>query len=223
LSDEPRDGAPQLADNETSVYPVTVGPVAASPFEHTGPVVAPPPAPSGAQIPPVSSPVYPPYAPVAYGRAPHGTAGRVVFAGVVLFVFGLGEALGGAVAAVAATTLRKLFDQLLRNAGLRIEAASVTSVLTGVFVTVLVLGIVHMMAAGGVFAHRGWGRWLGIVLGLIGTIVGVWLTYRVAAADGRFASYVAPLAILIPYGLTLLALLFPGDHFRRGARAGRSN
>ena len=174
-------------------------------------------------MPPVVSPVYPQYPPVAYGRAPYGTAGRVVFAGVVLFVFGLGEALGGAVGAVAAAALRKLFDQLLRNEGLRIEAASLTSLLTGVFVTVLVLGIVQMIVAGGVFAHRGWGRWLGIVLALIGTIVGAWLTYRVTAGDGRVASYVAPLAILIPYAVTLLALLFPADHFRRGVRSGRSN
>jgi hypothetical protein len=189
-------------------------------------VLVPPPAPPAAApapvvMPAVSEPAYQPYPPAAHARAPYGSAGRVVFAGVVLFLFGLSEALGGAVGAVAASSLRKLFDQLLRNEGLRIETAALTSLLTGIFVTMLVLGILHMIVAGGVFAHRGWGRWLGAILALLGSVLGAWLTFRVATDQGaHLSSYVAPVAILVPYLVTLLALLFPGDHFRRKIRSG---
>jgi hypothetical protein len=203
-------------DEETSVYTVAMPPsppVIALPPEAQPPVVM-------AQPPVAEPPLYPTYVQPTYARAGYGTAARVVFAGVVLLVFGLAEALGGAAGAVIASSLRRVFDQLLRNEGLRIEAASLTSVLTAVFVTMLVLGILHIVAAGGVLAHRGWGRWLGVLLSLLGVVVGAWLVGRVFGAEVvRPASSLAPLAILVPYSISLLALLFPADHFRRGGRS----
>jgi hypothetical protein len=198
-------------DEETSVYNVAEFP----PVPQAAPPVAQPAAVPPAAMPPLQ-PVYRPLAVVP------GTSGRVVLAGIVLMVFGIAEALGGAVGAVIANSLRRVFIDLLRNLGMRgvaDNAASVTSLLAGIFVTMLLLGILQIVASVGVLSHRSWGRWLGLLLSVVGIAIGAWLVYRVAqGATPRPSDYFAPVALQISYLITLLALLFPADHFRGTGR-----
>jgi hypothetical protein len=160
-------------------------------------------------------PLVPPLYPVAPQRI-QVTVGRVVFAAVVLLVFGAVEALGGTLGAVFAGSMRRVFDQALRGEGVRIEPTAVVSVVTGFFVVMLLLGVLHVAAAIGVLVHRTWGRVLGAMLAALGTTSAAFLLVRVIEPHaGRVSGVVAVLAVLVPYVITLLALLFAGDHFRQ--------
>ena len=168
-------------------------------------------------MPPVATPpvaVSPPlYAP---GRAArYETTGRAVFAAVVLLVFGAVEALGGALGAVFAAGIRRAFDQALRGAGIRIEANALPTVVAATFVVVLLVGVLHIAAAAGILSHRSWARALGVLLCAAGLALGAVLLYRTLDVRGmRLPTVVGELGLLVPYAVTLLALLFPGDHFR---------
>jgi hypothetical protein len=156
-------------------------------------------------------PLYP-----AYRPAPSETSGRAGLAALILIVFGLTEAVVGTVGAIFASTLRRTFDQLLRDQGIRIEAQSLTGVLTAIFLTLLLLGVLQMVAAGGVLGHKRWGRRLGVLLSLAGVVAGGWLAYRAVALDeAGLARLTLPLLVLVPYAISLLGLLFPGGHFQR--------
>jgi hypothetical protein len=205
-------------DDETTVYPVVVPP--ARPIEPP-PAIKPPPS---VEPPLVAGPGLPvqylqPLVPPLYPVAPQRiqvTVGRVVFAAVVLLVFGAVEALGGTLGAVFAGSMRRVFDQALRGEGVRIEPTAVVSVVTGFFVIMLLLGVLNVAAAIGVLAHRTWGRVLGAMVATLGTTSAALLLVRVSEPHaGRVSGVVAVTAVLVPYVITLLALLFAGDHFRQ--------
>jgi len=221
-------------DEETSVF--TAVPLSTTTHHVAPPSVMPPIEPVGspispqtpAQYAPLYAPQYPPAAPVAAppavmpplypayrpALAPYGTSGRAVFAGLVLLIFGLFELVGGAAGAVAASSLRAALNRLLKSDGITVDGASLIGVLTLAFLIVLLLGLLHIVAAGGVFGHRRWGRVLGVLLSLAGTVVGAWLLFRsLPIGEGR--ELVAPLLVLVPYAIGLLGLLFSRDHFRR--------
>lgn len=207
-------------DEETSVYTVAqperqpVRPPA--PTSTAGPPNMPPVSQPVMAPPTVMPPLYPAFRPAGYE-----SSGRAALAAMILIIFGLAEAIAATFGAIFASTLRRAFDQLLRDQGTRIEAASLTGVLTAIFLTMLLLGVLQLLAAGGVLGHRRWGRSLGILLSLTGTILGAWLAYRVVVGDdARLTTLTLPLLVLIPYLISLLGLLFPGNHFRRGWRAG---
>jgi len=139
-----------------------------------------------------------------------------VFAAVVLLVFGVAQLVGGALGTVFVASLRRAFGQALRDAGLRIEATALTSVLAAVFVVLLLVGVLHVVAAAGVLAHRNWGRVLGLLLGALGVLIGAILLYR--AIDVRVVRaplVLAAAGVLVPYTTAFAALLFPGRHFGR--------
>lgn len=199
-------------DEETDVYTVVTPPppppVAVRPEIYPAPALAP-------ELPPAEFAVSPPAYP-AYRRPAHSTVARVVFAGVVLLVFGATEALAGSAGAIMAGSLRRLIDQALRGQGIRIESGAVLSVVIGIFVVLLVVGILHIVASLGVLSHRNWGRVLGLLLSLVGTLLGAYLVVRVLQGESpRVGSLLAPLSVLIPYLVCLAALISPGDHFRR--------
>jgi hypothetical protein len=197
----------------SSVMP-PITPVAAPVLQEAPPQYAPypPQYPAPAAAPPsVMPPLYPAYRPTP---APYGTSGRAVFAGLVLLIFGLIEVVGGAAGAVAASSLRAVLNRLLKNDGITIDGGSLIGVLTLAFVLLLLLGVFHIVAAGGVFGHKRWGRVLGVLLSLFGTVAGAWLLYR-ALPISEARDLVGPLLVLVPYAICLLGLLFPRDHFRR--------
>ena len=216
-------GAGISQDDETTVY--TVVPTAAPPVVRNVPL---PPVEQSPAEPPVVPAAMPPAAmpPFArgtatygYRHAGYGTTARVVFAGVVLLLFGAAWGLGGAAGAVFARNLRRVFDDVLRAEGIRVVPDALVSVITGIFVALLVVGVLHMAAAAGVFSHRTWGRVLGFVLCLVGVLAASFLLGRALSGDtARTAALTAALGLLVPYGVSLLALTFAGDHFRSQRR-----
>lgn len=174
-------GAVISRDDETTVYPVVPAPpppcVRAAPLPPIQPIEPPVvAAPMVAPLPLAMPPVMP--AAVAYGaRRAHPayvTVGRVVFAGVVLLLFGAVEALGGALGAVFAASLRKAFDQALRSIDVRIEQTALPTVVAGAFLVYQAIDV------------------------------------RVV----RLPTVLAGLGILVPYAISVLALIMAGDHFR---------
>ena len=166
----------------------------------------------GSVAPPTAiPPLYP-----AFRPAPNETSGRAGLAALILIIFGLTEAVLATLGAIFASTMRRTFDQILRDQGIRMEAASLTGVLTAAFLTLLLLGVLQIVAAGGVLGHKRWGRWLGVLLSLAGAAAGGWLLYRaVASHETGLASLTLALLVLVPYAISLLGLLFPGSHFGR--------
>jgi hypothetical protein len=91
------------------------------------------------------------------------------------------------------------------------------AVILGIF---LVIGVLHLLSGIFIFAHRGWARWIGVVLALLGTLLGVASLF--GATSPRFATdadaqstLATAIVVLVGYGFTLLALIFGGKHFER--------
>jgi formate-dependent nitrite reductase membrane component NrfD len=164
-------------------------------------------------MPPLYTPYRQPFPP---------TVGRVVFAGVVLLIFGVAGTVAGIAGAIFASALRRLFDQALRDQGIRVEQGALINVVAGFFVVLLLLGVLHIVAASGVLSHGNWGRVLGILLCGLGVALSALLLVRAGLAPPASAprGVVAALALLLPYGVSLISLLFAGAHFGQRRRRG---
>lgn len=81
----------------------------------------------------------------------------------------------------------------------------------------LVVGVLNVAAAIGIYLHIGWARRLAIGLSLVGLIVsavffvGPLSTFKVQLLD---ALMLADLVAILGYGYSLLAMLLGGSHFR---------
>jgi hypothetical protein len=92
----------------------------------------------------------------------------------------------------------------------------------------IVVGILELLSALGIFGHRGWGRALGLLISLVGILASiggvVWALGQDAVAitvNGTLVSVVTqlerasvPAAPLAFYAIVFLCLLFGGGHFR---------
>jgi hypothetical protein len=90
----------------------------------------------------------------------------------------------------------------------------------------LILGIMQTIGAVGILAHRAWGRAFGVVLGLLGTILGIGLLISSVdlnvgdqAIKGTFSDEPSALGlaifVLVSYAFILLAMFAGRRHFRR--------
>lgn len=80
-------------------------------------------------------------------------------------------------------------------------------------------GIVEVVAAAAVLVHRGWGRTLGLVVGVIG-LAFTGLSLAGALGGGEpLASMGVTLVLVAGYGLTVLALAMGREHFRGADRS----
>jgi hypothetical protein len=96
---------------------------------------------------------------------------------------------------------------------------SLASPLPGVL---MVVGVIQLLASVGVFAHKSWGRWLGVLLSLLGVIVGiVAASTAFALASGVSVGALVAVVILLGYAFALIALLAGGSHFKRRYQAPR--
>lgn len=102
------------------------------------------------------------------------------------------------------------FDPTMAGMGDLIAAFAL--VLSIVFIVIAVLNVV---AAVGIFTHRSWARWLGIVLAALGVAIGVLALLGLSGdplavpTDAVFA-----LAWLIAYAFVIAALAAGSAHFR---------
>jgi hypothetical protein len=72
-----------------------------------------------------------------------------------------------------------------------------------------------MVGAVGMFAHRGWGRVIGFVAGTLGMLLWGLSFFSALGAGAESGSLAFSGILLAGYGLTVVALLTGGAHFRR--------
>lgn len=139
------------------------------------------------------------------------TSPLVVLAAVFLLVAGLLWLVTGA-----------LFGVL---GGLVAGQESVDGSGTGVFgasggavvvygVAVVAWGIIEILAAAAMLVRRGWSRALGLAIGVVGlAFTGLSLANALGGGES-LASMGVNVALVAGYGLTVLALVTGGEHFR---------
>lgn len=87
-------------------------------------------------------------------------------------------------------------------------------------VIMLLIGIPHLLAAVGAPLHKGWARWMGVIVSVLGILLGVLIlssgsSSTVVSGQRVTVSPVGPaLFLIVPYALSLLALIFSRRHFR---------
>ncbi|MGD8685115.1 MAG: hypothetical protein PVG27_14305, partial [Chloroflexota bacterium] len=90
----------------------------------------------------------------------------------------------------------------------------------------IIIGLVHIIGAVGIFGHRRWGRAFGIVLGLLGVLAGLGIITVSAgfealdvgldeAVKGEEGSLAASLLVLGSYLLVLLGMFVGRRHFKK--------
>ncbi|MEA2622759.1 MAG: hypothetical protein QOH61_1669 [Chloroflexota bacterium] len=182
------------------------------------------------------APGYPPQAqpPGAWGQAPapnywvtaeatqygKGNSVLAIIAGVPLLLYGLLVTLAGAAILVVRSLLDDAITSAIGDGSLTAtDARTLRDVIVGVAVVILIIGILHLLAAIGIWAHKGWGRWLGIIFGVIGTLIGLAALVGVRATPGvtgsRGSDLGSSLLILVPYAFVLIAMIVGGAHFAR--------
>src|SRR5215203_1256531 len=98
-----------------------------------------------------------------YGYSPVATV-----AGVLMLMIGALVTLVGIGSLLAALVAGSIFDSLDFPGG----GGAVASVIVIFAAIFLAVGILESAAAIGVFVHKSWARWVGIVVGVIGLILG---------------------------------------------------
>ncbi len=175
-----------------------------------------PPPPAGAPDPsawpPPPAGATAPWPPAVATRPP--STPLVVVAGIFLLVagiltFGIGAIFGllGGLIAVAGSSGEGF--ELLGPLG---------GVVAGLAFLVVFWGLLEVVAAIGMLIHRGWGRALGLIVGVAGALfAGLAVLANVTAPDAEAGGIGFSLLLLAGYGLTVLALVTGGEHFRRRA------
>jgi hypothetical protein len=91
-----------------------------------------------------------------------------------------------------------------------------TEFLTAVGLSVVVVGILEIAASIGVFEHRGWARWVGVILAVIGLIFGFFaLLGSISDLNVDGASLVISILWVAANGFIVAALAAGWDHFER--------
>jgi len=152
---------------------------------------------------------------VEYG---YNTSILAIIAGVFLLLWGLLWTLGG----VALIALSNVTGLITDNLGQNL-ADSIHNVVVVVGAVILIVGLLQLLSALGVWLHKGWARILGILFGILGTLFG--LAAVAGAAQNRNISgisssasgnsMVGSLIVLVSYAFILVILIIAGGHFRR--------
>ncbi|HWH23921.1 MAG TPA: hypothetical protein VNW68_03395 [Candidatus Limnocylindria bacterium] len=150
--------------------------------------------------------------------APPATSAIVVAAAIVLFLLGSIAAAAGVVGlvfgAVADDLLARYAAELpdVDIGRLRaILAGPARGVMVVGFASILVIGLLHLVATIGLLLHRTWARVLGLVVGLFGVLLGAG---GLALPIGR-EPFIASAVVLGCYAFVVIALIVGGSHFAR--------
>ena len=194
-----------------------------------GPQGYPAPPPAQWQQPGYGAP--PGYGPPGYGVAPGWAAAQpwgapvyrtsvlVALAGVVLIIFGLAVAvLGGWTLTQGPELGRFIRDNDIAIFGTHIQRDTLKTILEPMPGILMVTGVLQLLVGAVILAHRGWARWLGVLLALLGLLVSVVaLSAVLALVPGVSLQLMIAVVLLLGYAYVLLALIAGGSPFRAGA------
>jgi len=139
------------------------------------------------------------------------TSVLVVVAGVFLLVAGLLAIVTGALFGIVGGLVAGLESVDGTGTGV-LSAAGGAAVLYGI--AAVAWGVLQVFAAAAMLVHRGWGRVLGLVIGDVG-LAFFGLSLAGALTSGEpLASMGVNLVLVAGYGVTVLALVTGGEHFR---------
>ena len=156
-----------------------------------------------------------PYQPGYWPITPeYGSSSLVTIAGVVLLILGALFTLGGVgfvLVASAGSAFVESLDPSFEDVG-----AAAAGVLMAMAIFILVIGVIEIVTSVGLFIHKGWARWTGIVISVIGIILGllmVMFAYE-PPADTGFAGFA--LVWTAAHAFVAAALAAGRVHFERG-------
>jgi hypothetical protein len=170
----------------------------------------------------------PGYGPQGYGAAPGWAAAQpwgtpayktsilVALAGLLLITFGLAVALLGGWTLTQGPELgRFIRDNDIAIFGTQIQRDTLKAILEPMPGILMVLGVLQLLVGAVVLAHRGWARWLGVLLALFGLLVSVVaLSAVLALVPGVSVQLGVAAVLLLGYAYIVLALIAGGSHFR---------
>ncbi|HEY7023464.1 MAG TPA: hypothetical protein VH371_00740 [Candidatus Limnocylindrales bacterium] len=167
---------------------------------------------------PYAQPYSPQYAAVAPA---YNTSPLAAFAGLLLVVFGIGViALGFFALTQGQDIARFIRDNDIKVFGVLVSRDTLRAALTPSPGILMFLGALQLIAGVGVMAHKGWGRWLGLLLALFGLIIAIFaFSIGYAIAGGFTVPVIIGVVFLVGYILIVLALIAGGAHFRRKSPA----
>jgi hypothetical protein len=135
----------------------------------------------------------------------------VALAGVLLIILGIGAvAVGGWGWAFPD------FANFLAVHKISVFGTRINHFLAALPTALIVIGVLQLLLGAVILAHRGWARWLGALLALLGLLVSVVaLSVVLALVPGVSVQLMLAAVLLLGYAYVLLALIAGGSHFRR--------
>lgn len=209
--------APPSAPAGSAYPPPPTGPAAPPP----GPV-APPPGPGWAgqqQAPPAwqQQPqaqwpyVQPGQWSPGYDVRP-GDSTVAVIGAVILLVMGSLVGLFGLLFLLVGTVSDEMFEQMQPEMGIPIEGLATLLFVVGV--VMIVFALAQLIAGIGVFLHKAWARWMGVVSATFGLLFGVLMLLGLFSGPVTAVDLGIVAVWLIVYGFAIYGLAAGGAHFR---------
>jgi hypothetical protein len=136
-----------------------------------------------------------------------------VAAAIVLVVVGVLISLIGLLLMVVGAGGASLIEYIDPSMGA--EAGAIAAVILVFALVFLALGIAGVASAIGVFVHKSWGRWLGVVVGTIGLVLGFLLLIgSFAGGTPDTGDLVIGIVWLGANAFAVAALAAAGEHFQ---------
>lgn len=147
-----------------------------------------------------------------------GSSALAILAGVIFVLFGGIVTLVGAFILISSSSI----EQILRESGVLVGTgltdASVAGIFVGVGIFLLVIGILQLISAVGIFGHKSWGRFLGIVVAILGVLLGLLFvsgSFSAPRTSGQGGGVIFSIVTLAGYAIALIGLIIGGDHFKQ--------
>ncbi len=159
------------------------------------------------------------------GATGYGRSFIAVLAAFALLTWGIAIAMGGGLVLWTNSVLDLVGDATL-SAEMTELVNDAENSIVAVGGILIILGIMHMIGAVGILAHRNWGRAFGIVLGLLGVVLGLGIIFAAVgfealdvgletAMDGEEASLAGGIFVFATYLLILVAMFTGKRQFRK--------
>ncbi len=149
-----------------------------------------------------------------------------VLSGWVLLTWGFVFGIIGAIVLWMSSVTNLIPDNVVLSQDVLDLAAKMDDQIIATGGIALIVGLMHLIGAVGIFGHRRWGRAFGIVLGLLGVLAGLGIITVSAgfealdvglneAIKGEEGSLAASLLVLFSYLLVFLGMFVGRRHFKR--------